>query len=143
MPALSTIFHWRRRFPEFEELVQLGKTIQAERFCDLSWELAKAATPDTAYLTHVRLTHIRWMAGTMAPRVFRLKPVEPEKPPRRLDVLMRRFEIEVDAATGEQKLVAYCPNPDTGLPEKEGTTDWRPAAHQIPMQGGAIRPRRD
>lgn len=119
MPSLSTIFYWRRRFPEFEELMQLGKTIQAERFCDLSWELAAAATRETAYLTHVRLTHIRWLAGTMAPRVFRLKPVEPEKAPERLDVIMRRFDVETDPATGERKLVVWQANPETGEVERE------------------------
>jgi hypothetical protein len=125
MPSLKTIFNWRRRFPEFEETVQLGKRVQAERFCDLGWELAMGATPETAYLTHVRLTQLRWTAGVMAPRVFRLKPVEPEAAREKLDVLIRRFEIEDDPATGEQKVVAYCPNPLTGEVEREDAPGWR------------------
>jgi hypothetical protein len=119
MPSLSTLFYWRRRVPAFEELVRLGKEIQAERFCDLGWAMAEAATPETAYLTHVRLGQLRWMAGVMAPKVFKLKPAEPPVAPRSLDLLIRRFEVEVDVATGQRKVVAYCPNPDTGEVERE------------------------
>jgi hypothetical protein len=126
MPSLSTIFYWRRRIPEFEDAVRLGKEIQAERFCDRGCELADAATPETAYLTHVRLTHLRWVAGVMAPKAYRIKTVEPATPPRTELVLMRRFEIEVDAQTGARKVVAYCPNPETGQVECEDVAGWRP-----------------
>jgi hypothetical protein len=136
MPCLSTIFYWRRRIPEFEEAVGLAKAIQAERFCDRACELAEAATPETAYLTHVRLTHLRWVTGIMAPRVYRLKPVEPATPPQRTDILFRHFEIEVDKATGERKVVAYCPNPDTMEAVREGTSDWRPGPGRVALPGG-------
>lgn len=136
MPSLSTIFAWRRRFPEFEEAVTIGKRIQAERFCDLGWEIASSATPETAYLTDVQLKQLRWMAGVNAPRVFRIKTVEPEAPRETLDVLMRTFEIEEDPETGEKKVVAYCPNPDTGRPEREDATSWRPGPNQIPIPNG-------
>jgi len=91
MPCLSTIFYWRRHVARFEEQVQLGMRIRAERFCNLGWELASAAMPDPAYLTHVRLTHLRWTAGVTAPKVFRIRTVEPEQPPREIKVLMRTF----------------------------------------------------
>jgi hypothetical protein len=138
LPCLSTIFYWRARIPEFEQAVQTGMRIRAERFCDLGWELASGATPETAYLTHVRLTQLRWTAGVMAPRVYRLKTVEPETPPRTVSVLMRRFEVEVDPVTGKQKVVAYCPNPETRQVEREDTPGWRPPGDQnmIPMPGG-------
>ena len=61
MPSLSTIFYWRRRIPEFEDTVRVAKEIQAERLADLGWEMVGEATPETAYLTHVRLTQLRWM----------------------------------------------------------------------------------
>ena len=128
MPCLSTIFYWRKRIAAFEEAVQVGMRIRAERFCDLGWELASEATPETAYLTHVRLTQLRWTAGVMAPKVFRIRTVEPETPPRKVDVLMRRFKIETDPATGKDKVVAYCPNPETGEVEREDVAGWRPPA---------------
>ena len=141
MPSLSTIFNWRGRFAEFEEKVQLGMRIRAERFCDLGWELAEGATPETAYLTHVRLAQLRWTAGVMAPRVYRLKAAEPPAPRETLTVLMRRFEIEEDAETGARKVVAYCPNPLTGQAEREDAPGWRPPgdATFVPMPGGRGR----
>lgn len=126
MPSLSTIFYWRRRIPDFEEAVQRGVRIRAERVCDEGWERACEATPETAYLTSVRLAHMRWMAGVMAPRVFRLKLVEPEKGPEVSTMLFRHFHVEVDPETGEKKVVAYTPNPFTGKAEREDTPGWRP-----------------
>lgn len=125
MPCHSTVFYWRRAFPEFEETMRVAREIQAERFCEMSWELASAATPETAYLTHVRLTHIRWMAGVMAPKAYRVKLVEPEASREVERVLFRHFEIEVDAETGKRKVVAWCPNPDTGEAEREDTPGYR------------------
>lgn len=140
MPSLSTIFYWRRRIPEFEDAVRMGKRIQAEMFCDKGWELASEATPETAYLTHVRLNQLRWQAGVLAPKVFRLKPVEPEEPTRVVDLLFRRFKIETDPESGKQVVVAYCPNPETGEIEREGRTRWRPGPDHHPLPGGGILP---
>ncbi|MEO8115681.1 MAG: hypothetical protein ABI655_14935, partial [Phenylobacterium sp.] len=125
MPSLSTIFYWRKRIPEFEQAVQLGKRIQAERLCDMGWTLAQEATPETAYLTHVRLTQLRWTAGVLAPRAFRPKVQEPEGPRPVTDVLLRRFKIETDPVTGKDKVVAYCPNPETGEVEREDVPGYR------------------
>ncbi len=133
MPSLSTIFYWRRRIPDFEATVRVAKEIQAERLADLGWEMVGAATPETAYLTHVRLTQLRWMTGVMAPRVYRLKPVEPEPPQKRLDVLVRHFEVEIDPETGKRKVVAYRPNPATGQVEREDAPGWRPAPGTVAL----------
>jgi hypothetical protein len=129
MPCLSTLFYWRRHIREFEEMVGRARRIQAERFCDIGLELAMEATPQTAYLTEVRLKQLRWMAGVMAPRAYRIKAVEPEAgaaPPAL--VAMRRFEIEPDPQTGELKMVKYCPNPLTGRIEREDEEGWAPPA---------------
>lgn len=136
MPSLSTLFNWRRKYPDFEETVQLGMRIRAEIFCDTGWEMAEAATPETAYLTHVRLTHLRWSAGVMAPRVFRLKGSEPETPRKVQDILFRHFRVEVDAESGKQVVVAYCPNPLTGEVECEDAPGWRRPPGAVLMPGG-------
>jgi len=139
MPTLSTIAYWRRHIPGFEADVQLGMRIRAERFCDFGWELAMEAEAETAYLTHVRLTHLRWMTGVMAPRVFRLKTLEPEAPPQKpLRWLARHFKVEDDPETGRQKVVAYCPNPDTGEVEREDVPGWRQAPGTVAMPGGRV-----
>jgi hypothetical protein len=133
MPSVSTIFYWRRHFPEFAEMVRVGKEIQAERACADGWEMAMSATPETAYLTHVRLTQLRWMAGVMAPKTYRVKPVEPEGAREVLNVLMRMFKGEVDPETGETRVVAYCPNPETGQMEREDTPGYAyPPGQPIP-----------
>jgi hypothetical protein len=128
MPSLSTIFHWRRRIAAFEETVQLGMRIRAEVMADDGAETAEAATPETAYLTHVRLTHTRWHVGVLAPRVFRLKTVEPERGPAVTKMLFRHFEVEVDPETGVKRVAAWCPNPETGQVEREDAPGWRPPA---------------
>jgi hypothetical protein len=135
MPCQSTVYYWRRRFPAFGDALRVAREIQAERFCDLSWEMSQEATPETAYLTHVRLTHLRWIAGVMAPKAYRIKPVEPDVAPR-IDVVMRRFEIEVDAETGERKVVAFCPNPVTGRVEREDDPGWTPPPGTLGLPGG-------
>jgi terminase small subunit-like protein len=134
MPSLSTIFYWRRRRPEFDDMVRLGKEIQAERLSDEGWDMVQAATPETAYLTHVRLSHLRWMTGVMAPKVYRLKQVEPAVGRQEQKVLYRHFEIEVDAATGQRRVVSWCPNPETGEAQREDAPGWRlpPGATRLP-----------
>jgi len=137
MPSMSTVFYWRRAFPDFNTTIRTAREVQAERFCELGWEMAAEAAPETAYLTHVRLTHLRWMAGAMAPRAYRGKPVEPEVAKKPLDVLMRRFEIEDDPERpGRQKVVAYCPNPVTGEVEREDAPGWTPPAGTVGLPGG-------
>jgi transposase-like protein len=126
MPSMSTVFYWRRAFPDFDATVRTARTIQAERFCEMGWELASEAQPETAYLTHVRLTHLRWMAGAMAPKAYRPKLMEPEAPRERETILYRHFEIEVNKETGKREVIAWCPNPETGEAEREDTPGWRP-----------------
>jgi hypothetical protein len=136
MPAMSTVFYWRRAFPEFAATIRTAREIQAERFCEMGWELANGAAPETAYLTHVRLTQLRWMAGVMAPKGYRIKAVEPDVPRREVKVLMRRFEIEGDPLTGKGKVVAFCPNPVTGVVEREDAPGWEPPPGTVGIPGG-------
>ena len=51
-------------------------------------------------------------------------------------LLLRKFEIEVDPATGKKVVVAYCPNPDTGEVEREDTPGWRQAPNSAALPGG-------
>jgi hypothetical protein len=114
LPSLSTLYSWRRRIPAFDEAVQTARRIQADRFCDLGWALCEAATPETAYLTDVKLKQLRWMAGAMAPRAYRTRLVEPEATDEPMRIVWRHFRIEPDPETGEERMVVLVPNPDTG-----------------------------
>jgi hypothetical protein len=136
MPCLSTLFYWRRHLPEFEATVQLGMRVRAERFCDAGLDLVEAATPETAYLTHVKLGHLRWMAGVMAPWAFRQRLAEPQKPPEPPQrLLLRSFSVEVDEQTGKRRVVAWRPNPDTGQAEREDTPGWKPPPNSWSLPG--------
>ena len=75
----------------------------------------------------------------MAPRMVRVKAVEPEGEQKFVDVLMRRFEFEDDPETGKTKVVAYCPNPVTGEMEREDVPGWRPPEGAVLMPGGGGR----
>lgn len=136
MPSLSTIFKWRRRIPGFEETVELGMRIRAEVLADDGAEKAEAATPETAYLLNVQLTHRRWHVGVLAPRAFRVKMAEPARGPEVAKLLFRHFGVEVDPETGAKKVVAWCPNPETGQVEREDTPGWRPPKGYGMLPGG-------
>ena len=96
MPGTSSVYRWRDAEPEFARMMTLARQVQAERFCDLGWEIASAVTPGDAYATHVKLMQLRWTAAALAPRRFgRLKPVEAEDEDGGdgggLTVIVRRF----------------------------------------------------
>jgi hypothetical protein len=125
MPAYSTVYRWLLNEPEFASAVALARRIQGDRLAEEGWELALAGTPETAYLTEVRLKHLRWYAGKLSPRkygAFRPFDVHPEDRDengrKRLDILYRHFEIEV-GEDGVKRVVSWCPNPDTGEAERE------------------------
>ena len=76
MPGHSTVYRWRQRFPEFAATIRAAREVQAEMFCDEGVEIMRGATPETAYLAHVQLGHLRWTAATQAPKRFgRFRPV--------------------------------------------------------------------
>jgi hypothetical protein len=136
MPCHSTIHYWRRANPDFAETMRVGREVQAEQFCEMGWALAQSANPKTAYLTQVRLGQLRWMAGAMAPKTYRTRPAEPERPREVQTVLMRHFEVRVDPDTGKRSVAAFCPNPLTGEAECEDTPGWRAPPGMLPLPGG-------
>jgi hypothetical protein len=142
MPSRSTMHYWRRHVPAFAALIQTAREVQAELFCDLGIEMAMAATPETAYLTHVRLNQLRWTAGVLAPQTYRTRPAEAPVPPRESRYVFRSFRVEVDPVTGKDKVVAYCPNPYTGQVEREDTPGWRPPPDSA-LLAGKFLPDRD
>ena len=126
MPCGRTILLWRRVHPEFGEAVRLAREMAAERFGDLGWKLAMEATPETAYLTHVRLNQLRWTAALMAPRTHgRLKPAPPPEEPQLTLIKFRHFTIEENPDNPrEHRVVAWTPNPDTMEPERDNDGPW-------------------
>ena len=117
MPAMTTVWKWRRDNSEFDGAIRLARECQAQRLCDRGMEIADAVTPETAYATRVRLSQLRWTAASLAPRRFgRLKSVDPEAGADGegggLTVIVRRFtdapDPDLDGAVlapGEQRLL--------------------------------------
>lgn len=105
MPAASTVALWREAHADFDARVSLARRVQAERFCDLGWEIAEAVTPANAYATHVQLGHLRWTAGVLAPKRFgRFKPVVAEA--TEADLAAAAAEAEA-APQGPREVVYY------------------------------------
>src|SRR5213078_1035210 len=88
MPALRTIFRWAVNEAEFAEALAVARMAMAERFCEMGWTLAMEATPETAYLTQVRLKQLRWTCAILSPGSHgRLKAADPPQP-RETDVAL-------------------------------------------------------
>lgn len=107
MPCFSTVYYWRRQFPDFAEAMRVAREIQGERFCDLGWEIAKQVIPEAAYATDVKLRQLRWMAGVLAPKRFgRIKPVELDEDWQGggLTIVVKRFSDGVDPNIGRPLL---------------------------------------
>ena len=126
MPSGRTILLWRRVHPEFGEAVRLAREMVAERLSDLGWKMALEATPETAYLTHVRLTQLRWQTRVLSPQTHgAFKPVEAPAPREVTSILFRHFTIEENPDNPKQhRVVAWTPNPDTMEPERNKDGPW-------------------
>ncbi|MGZ3378011.1 MAG: terminase small subunit-like protein, partial [Phenylobacterium sp.] len=126
MPSMGTIFYWRKSKPEFAEDLRVAREALAERFSDLGWRMAQAATPETAHLTRVRLGQLRWNAAILSPRTHaRLRPAEPPTGPEVHDVILKLFEIETHPETGQHRVIAYHADPDTMLPVIDRSGPWK------------------
>jgi hypothetical protein len=81
LPSSSTVYRWMAEIEEFRAAVGLAREIAAEMYFEKGWELAEGAMPETAYLTDVKLKHLRWHAGKLSPRKYgTLRPQDPPPP---------------------------------------------------------------
>jgi hypothetical protein len=125
LPSVRTVVRWRMDNPEFAEDLRQAREALAERFSDLGWKMAMEATPETAYLTRVRLGQLRWTTAVLGPRTHgRLKPAEPPQPPEVTTYLFRHFDIEEHPETGQHRVVGYTPHPETMLPVRSSEGEW-------------------
>ena len=137
MPSFSAVYHWRRDFPEFAEMMRTAREVQAERYCEQGIEIAEAVTPETAHATRVRLSQLRWTASHYWPRAFgTMKAVAPPEGPQVVQLLMRRFEVEVRDADGARRVVTYTPDPETGRAVRTAEGEW--SAPRSPAQLAAV-----
>jgi hypothetical protein len=125
LPSLRTVIRWREDNPDFAEDLRQARAGLAERLSDLGWRMALEATPETAYLTRVRLGQLRWTAAVLGPRTHgRLKPTAAPEPPDVRTICFRHFEIEEHPETGQHRVVGYTPDPETMLPVRSSEGAW-------------------
>lgn len=125
MPAMWTVMHWQRRSADFAQALAAAKEARAERMADQGWDLALAATPETAHVTRVRLGHLRWRVAIMAPKTHgRRRASEPPAAAEVLEVCFRHFKVETHPETGYQRVVTYTPDPDTNQPVRTDEGPW-------------------
>lgn len=106
MPGRSSVYRWRLSQDGFDAALKLAREVQAEDLCDRGRDWMEAATPETAYVTRVKLEHLRWMAMALGPKAFgRRRPMAaldadegdaggdaaPAKPPQ-ITFYARQFE---------------------------------------------------
>jgi hypothetical protein len=126
LPSLRTVIRWREEYPEFADDLRQARVGLAERLSDMGWRMAMEATPETAYLTRVRLGQLRWTAAVLGPRTHgRMKAAEPPAAPEVHDYLFRHFKIEEHPQTGQHRVVTYTPDPETLLPERTSVGPWK------------------
>lgn len=128
MPSLTTIFRWARAQSDFGEALSVARMAMAERFAEMGWTLAMEATPETAFLTQVRLKQLRWTCAILSPTTYgRLKASEPPAPPQGpTTILFRHFRIEKhpDPEKRQHRVVGYTPDPETMQPVREKDGPW-------------------
>ena len=70
LPVSQTVFDWLERYPQFADAYRRARMLQAHRRFDQVWEIAEAATPETAYAARVKIEAARWQAGMLAPKRY-------------------------------------------------------------------------
>ena len=70
MPVRSTVYRWIRDVAEFRVEVALAREIQGDALGARALRIVDEATAKTARLAEVRLRHLRWHAGKLAPTRF-------------------------------------------------------------------------
>jgi hypothetical protein len=137
MPGLRTVYRWRADHADFDEAMRQAREALAERFSDLGWQMAQEATPETAYLTWVRLGQLRWTAALLGPRTHgKLKPTEPAKAPEVETICFRHFDIEVNRVTGQRRVIGWTPDPTTMTPVRDHEGEWKDPIDPVAKAAG-------
>lgn len=137
MPSLRTFYRWRDAHAEFDAEVIQARAALAERLGDEGWKLAMEATPQTAYLTLVRLGHLRWMTAVFGPRTYgRVKPTELPKEPEVTNLCYRHFKLEVHPQTGQHRVVGFTPDPRTMQSVRDSEGAWTDPVDPVAKAAG-------
>ncbi|MCR5878415.1 hypothetical protein LRS04_08680 [Phenylobacterium sp. J367] len=70
LPDISTVYYWRRLHPEFARALAIARRMQRELIVEEGWEIAEAATRETARAVARRLKHLRWRVAMLYPTKY-------------------------------------------------------------------------
>ena len=138
MPVIATVYKWRAERPEFGRALAAAMQLRAEHLYEEGWEMAQAITPATAYATDVKLRHLRWHVGKLAPKKYgTLKPQEPGQaqggePAELVHVYLKRYVARDDAAAPPSERGRWSEEPAEHVSSsigvgKKGFRAWTPA----------------
>jgi len=96
LPSYTTLYDWRRRYPEFAEGYAQAKEMAADLRADKALAVAEESTPASVQSDRLRVGALQWRAAKGAPRQYGARAGEPDEteegPPRRLIIEVRHFE---------------------------------------------------
>lgn len=90
-PSIRTVFHWRRKYPLFDQILTEAEDIRAYLLAEEAVDAGRSATQETAQAAKVAFTALTWRASKLDPGKFADKKIEEHK-----------FDFS-DAATAELK----------------------------------------
>ena len=96
LPSYTTLYDWRRRYPEFAESYAQAREMAADLRADKALVVAEESTQATVQSDRLRVGALQWSAAKGSPRSYGPKAGKSDEidegQPRRLIIEVRRFE---------------------------------------------------
>lgn len=68
MPAMATVYKWRRERPDFAEDYRVARRMAVEAILDETLAVAEAVTAETVAATRLKIRTLYWKAARLGPR---------------------------------------------------------------------------
>jgi hypothetical protein len=78
-PSIRTIFHWRRKYPVFDQILSEAEDIRAYLLAEEAVDAGRGATQETAQAAKVAFSALTWRASKLDPGKFADKKIEEHK----------------------------------------------------------------
>ncbi|HEY8616021.1 hypothetical protein [Phenylobacterium sp.] len=107
MPAHSTFFEWRKKYPDFEHAVRASRAMAAEDRFEEAYERAMAAAPETVQADKLKVETLMKQAAALDPSQFseRRRETGPGGATQVQTFIIRRFD-RIDHRDGSVEFVA-------------------------------------
>jgi transposase-like protein len=92
LPAYTTLYAWRRRHPEFAEMLAEAREMAADRHADKALAVAEETTAATVQADRLKVGTLMKHAAVGAPHRWGAKAEAAEPPQKKPALYVRRFE---------------------------------------------------